>query len=124
MENNAQSQGFIEFIVPAPEIYFIIYKSNANLLGKIKNDKLRTLIVSVYLHINEMCNSFNSYTNTKMKLLSTNIAPEQQEFYLKQLESSYLKKMKNSHDVLKKEWEEFKKLVESNGDFSRSNPLL
>lgn len=36
-ENNARFQGFIEIIIPAPEIYFIIYKSNANLLGKIKN---------------------------------------------------------------------------------------
>ena len=68
LENNGRFQGDIEIIIPAPEIYFIIYKSNANLLGKIKNDELRKLIVSVYLHINEMCNSFKSY----MKLLSNN----------------------------------------------------
>ncbi len=96
--------GFREIIIPS-DIYFIIYKSNADSLGKIKNDKLRKLIVSVYLHINEMCNSFKSYTDPKN---ITNIPIDQRKSYLE----SFLKKMKNSHNDLKKEWGEFKKVIE------------
>lgn len=113
LENNALFQGFIEIIIPAPEIYFIIYKSNANLLGKIKNDELRKLIVSVYLHINEMCNSFKSYNN----LLRTTISPPQQsnidqiQNNFKKMKESYLEKLKKSHEELKEEWQELMKII-------------
>ena len=114
LENKTSGvQGFREIIIPAPEIYFIIYKSNANLLGKIKNDELRKLIASVYLHINEMCNSFKSYNN----LLRTTISPSQQsnieqiQNNLKEMKASYLEKLKKSHEELKEEWQELMKII-------------
>ncbi len=88
-----------EFIIPAPEIYFIIYKSNANLLGKIENKELCRLIVSVYLHINEMGNSFKTYVNS-LKILPLDY------------QISYLKKLKKSHTELKEEWGKFNKIIE------------
>ena len=90
-----------EFIIPAPEIYFIVYKSNANLLGKIENKELSRLIVSIYLHINEMGNSFKTY----VKLLKI-LPADNRESYL------YLKKLKNSHTELKEERGKFKKIIE------------
>ena len=100
LENNARFQRFIEIIIPS-DIYFIIYKSNANSLGKINNDELRKLIVSVYIHINEMYNSFGSYVN----LLKTLPADKDKQV-------SYLEKLKKPHVELKKEWGEFKKVIE------------
>jgi hypothetical protein len=88
-----------EFIIPAPEIYFIIYKSNANLLGKIENKELGRLIVSVYLHINEMGNSFNTYVNLLKILPADNM-------------KSYLEKIKQAHAGLKEEWGKFRKIIE------------
>ena len=96
--------GFREIIIPS-DIYFIIYKSNADSLGKIKNDELRKLIVSVYLYINEMCNSFKSYTDPKN---IANIPIDQRKSYLE----SFLKKIKKTHSDLKKEWGKFKKVIE------------
>ncbi|MDA8273557.1 MAG: hypothetical protein M0Z72_07490 [Deltaproteobacteria bacterium] len=106
LENNARFQEFIEIIIPS-DIYFIIYRSNADSLGKIKNDELRKLIVSVYLRINEMCNSYKAYNNLP-HLLQPNITSEQLEYYQK----PYLEKLKNSHSDLKKEWGKFKKVIE------------
>ena len=101
LENSSVQPQVREFIIPS-DIYFIIYQSNADSLGKIKNDELRKLIVSVYLHIYEMYNSFKSY----IKLLSNG------NIIIRQQQESYLEKIKNSHNELKKEWEEFKKVIE------------
>ena len=97
LENGINSQ-MREFIIPAPEIYFIVYKSNANLLGKIENKELSRLIVSIYLHINEMVNSFK----TCVELLKILPADNRE---------SYLKKLKNSHTELKEEWGKFNNII-------------